>query len=234
MLSISKGIALSEEPGIGSLTLPGFIRDVTTRFAQREALVLHMPNAVMRWTYALLWDRAVQIARTLIACGVGKDTRVGILMTNRPEWVAAFFGVGLAGGVAVALSTFSTVPELEYLLQATNVSMLLLERSVAKKDFVQMLCELEPAIRAAPPGELVSMRFPFLRRLVAVDDNGGIAGIETWADFLAHGDAIPATLVEATAASVKPADTAALFLSSGSTSRPKGILSSHRGVAKNR
>jgi acetyl esterase/lipase len=75
--------------------------------------VLHTPNGAVRWTYARLWDRAAEVARSLRACGVGKDSRVGILMTNRPEWIAAFFGVGLAGGVAVALSTFSTLPELK-------------------------------------------------------------------------------------------------------------------------
>ena len=53
----------------------------------------------------------------LRACGVGKDARVGVLMTNRPEWIAALFGISLAGGVAVTLSTFSTPAELEYLLQ---------------------------------------------------------------------------------------------------------------------
>jgi fatty-acyl-CoA synthase len=107
-LSIIKGVPLEQEPGIGALTLPGFLREVTDRFAGREALVLHTPDGAVRWSYALLWDRALEVARALRACGVGKDSRVGILMTNRPEWIAAFFGVGLTGGVAVALSTFST------------------------------------------------------------------------------------------------------------------------------
>jgi len=102
-LSIIEGIPLREEPGLGVLTLPGFLRAVTSRFAGREALVLRTPEGIERWSYTMLWDRALQIARALLACGVGKDTRVGILMTNRPEWIAAFFGVGLAGGVAVAL-----------------------------------------------------------------------------------------------------------------------------------
>jgi acyl-CoA synthetase (AMP-forming)/AMP-acid ligase II len=230
-LSIIKGISLDEEPGLGSLTLPGFLREVTTRFADRAALVLHTSQGEMRWTYTLLWARSVEIARALRARGVGKDSRVGILMTNRPEWIAAFFGVGLAGGVAVALSTFSTTPELEYLLQATGISILLLERSVAKKDFAAMLCQLEPAIATAVPGRLFSTKFPFLQHLAAVDDSAGARAIEPWAGFLAHRDAVPVEVVEATAATVQPSDTAALFLSSGSTNRPKGILSAHRGVA---
>ena len=193
--------------------------------------MLHSPGGTARWTYAMLWDRALEVARALRASGVGKDSRVGILMTNRPEWIAAFFGVGLAGGVAVALSTFSTKPELEYLLQASGVSILLLERSIAKKDMVAMLCELEPGIRTAAPGRLLSTKLPFLRHLAAVDDTGGAGGIETWSSFLAHGNAVPESMVEATRVTTKPADVAALFLSSGSTNRPKGILSAHRGVA---
>jgi fatty-acyl-CoA synthase len=230
-LSIIQGIPLDQEPGLGALTLPGFLRAVTTRFADREALVLHTPDGAVRWTYAGLWDRAVQVARSLRACGVGRDSRVGILMTNRPEWIASFFGVGLAGGVAVALSTFSSLPELEYLLQATAVSILLIERSVAKKDIAAMLGELEPNISTAPPGGLLSLKFPFLRHVAAVDGTGSDDGIEIWSDFLARGERVPEALVEAIIATTTPADVAALFLSSGSTSRPKGILSAHRGVA---
>jgi fatty-acyl-CoA synthase len=231
LASIVKGIPLSEEPGLGTLTLPGFLREVTTRFADREALVLRTSGGVVRWSYATLWERAVEIARSLIACGIGKDGRVGILMTNRPEWIASFFGVGLAGGVPVALSTFSTAPELGYLLQASCVSILLFERHVAKKDFAAMLHELEPDIRTVTPGQLNSTRLPFLRRLAAVDDTGAAGGIEDWSGFLGHGRTISSSLLEAIMATVKPADAGALFLSSGSTNRPKGILSSHRGVA---
>ena len=42
-------------------------------------------------------------------------------MTNRPEWLAAVFGVGLAGGVAATISTFSTPAELDQLLDASGV-----------------------------------------------------------------------------------------------------------------
>jgi fatty-acyl-CoA synthase len=228
--SIVEGIPLSEEPGLGPLTLPGFLREVTTRNALREALVMHTPEGVERWTYAALWDRSVEVARALIACGAGKDSRVGIMMTNRLEWIAGVFGTALAGGVAVTISTFSTAPELDYMLQASDVSILLFEGSVLKKSFVEMLCDLEPAIRSARPGQLESTRFPFVRHLVAVGaDRAG--AIERWSDFLARGEPIPGTLVEARAATVQPSDAGVLFFSSGSTSKPKGILSAHRGVA---
>jgi fatty-acyl-CoA synthase len=228
--AIAKGIPLSEEPGLGALTLPGFLREVTSRFADREALVMHTPGGVERWTYATLWERAFEVARALLAAGVGKDTRVGVLMTNRPEWLAAVFGTGLAGCVAVTLSTFSTAAELEYLLQAGGVSILLFERTVLKKDFAAMLGELEPEIRTVAPGRLASLKFPFLRRLAAVGAVPEGGAIESWSAFLAHGEATPRALVDATAATVTPADAGVVFFSSGSTAKPKGILGAHRQV----
>ncbi len=231
-LSIVRGVPLSAEPGLGALTLPGYLKEVTTRFAAREALVMHQSDgSVERWSYNELWERAMAVARALAACGVGKDSRVGVLMTNRLEWVAGMFGVGLAGGVAVVLSTFSTQPELEYLLQASGVSTLLFERTVLKKDFGAMLLSLEIEIGRAEPGLLSSTKFPFLRRLAVTATGGADGAVDAWPQFLARGRAISPALIEARAASVRPADPAAVFFSSGSTGKPKGILSAHRGVA---
>jgi AMP-binding enzyme len=197
--SIIRGIPLGDEPGLGALTLPGYLREVTTRFGEREALVMHhRDGAAERWSYADLWDRAMELARALVACGVGRDSRVGVLMTNRPEWIASMFGVSLAGGVAVALSTFSTPAELEYLLDAACVSILLFERDVLKKDFAAMLLALEPGIGRAEPGRLASPKFPFLRRLAMVAEGPASGAIEGWAAFLAHAGAVSPALVEAT------------------------------------
>lgn len=197
-------------------------------YGEREAVVLRSPEGVTRWTYADLWECATEVACALRACGLGKDGRVGVLMTNRPEWIAAVFGTALAGGVAVALSTFSTSFELDYLLQASGVSVLLLERRVLTKDFAAVLSELEPKIRTARPGRLQSVRYPFLRRLAMIGHSA--PGIDTWDAFLALGHSESREVVEAAAAATRPSDAAVLFFSSGSTSRPKGILSDHRAV----
>jgi acyl-CoA synthetase (AMP-forming)/AMP-acid ligase II len=230
-LSLIRGAPFAEEPGLGALTLPGYLREVTTRFAAREALVLHEPGGeVVRWSYAELGLRAEQVARALVACGLGKGERVGVLMTNRPEWLAAVFGAGIAGGVAAALSTFSTRDELAHLLEASGVSILLFEGRVLSKDFAAILRELEPGIAGARPGGLSSRRFPYLRQLAVVGDGSGGA-VEPWRDFLARGDAVDPARVLARAESVKPADAGLLLFSSGSTGKPKGVLNAHRGVA---
>ena len=57
--------------------------------AEREALVLHESHGTTRWTYDELWGHALAVARALLAIGIGRSGRVGILMSNRPEWVAS-------------------------------------------------------------------------------------------------------------------------------------------------
>lgn len=228
-LSIVQGKPLSEEPGLGELTMSGWFTEITNKHSEREALVLHENDSVTRWSYQELAQRANEIARALLACGVGKGTRVGVLMTNRPEFVSAVFGISLAGGVATTLSTFSTQAELDYLLELSGISVLLMERKVLNKDFGSLLTELEPELSSGSPGELRSAKYPYLRHVAAI--GGGQGQIEDWPAFLARASQIPQTLVDATAASVTPADPGALFFSSGTTSKPKGILSAHRGVA---
>jgi len=237
-LSIVRGIPLCEEPGMGALTIPGYLREVCARHGEREALVMHTPDGAVRWTYTELWQRSLEVAKALMACGVGKDSRVGVLMTNRPEYLAAVFGCGLAGAVSVGLSTFSTPHELEQLVALSGVSIILFDGRVLKKDFAAMFAELEPQLRSANVGELQSTKFPFLRHLVrlptlAGDDEGieALTGVETYTEFLARGRGIADAVVEARAATVAPSDAGGLFFSSGTTSLPKGILHTQRAFA---
>lgn len=238
-LSLVHGIALSEEPGIGALTIPAYLREVVQRYGAREALVMHQHGGVERWSYDTLMAKSMEVAKALIASGVGKDSRVGILMTNRLEFLSMLFGTALAGGVAVALSTFSTTAELEYLVRASGVSVLAFDGRVLKKDFGAALAEIEPALLQARPGEIRSAKFPFLRHLLRLPSvtnplsDEVIAGavFEPWAAFLARGRDVPDAVVEARADLVKPSDAGGLFFSSGTTSLPKGILHAQRAFA---
>lgn len=231
-LSIARGIPLSEEHGNGPLTLGSYLREITNCFGPREAACMRSAGGkgMIRWSYDELWRHSMDVARALVACGVGKGTRVGVMTTNRLEFFPGLFGTALAGGVAATLSTFSTPSELEILLQQSAISVLIFERSVLKRNFAAMLVELEPQIATAAPGELRSPKFPFLRYIAMVDSEESFGAIEGWSAFRARGKSVAPELIEARAAQVAPSDPGVLFFSSGSTGKPKGILSTHRGV----
>lgn len=117
------------------------------------------------------------------------------------------------------------------MLETSGVEILLFERNVLKTDFAAALTDLEPQIGAAGSAEVHSAKFPFLRHVAMVGKKAEGESIESWDEFLIHGQSQPRELVEASAAAVQPSDVAVLFFSSGSTSKPKGILSAHRGVS---
>jgi fatty-acyl-CoA synthase len=220
-LSILQGPPLSEEQGLGELTLSGWFRSICDQGGDAEAVVFYEGGLAagkrVSWSYRKLWDEACAVARALIASGTGKGTRVGILMTNRPEFIAATFGTSLAGGVATPLSTFSTPAELDHLLRASGVSVLLMERQVLKRDFAQIVLEMEPG------------RLPFLNHIACIGD--AVGRVIGWGEFLGRGKDVAPMQVDARAASNMPSDPGALFFSSGSTALPKGVLSAHRGIS---
>ena len=174
----------------------------------------------------------MEVAKALVAGGLGKGERVGVLMTNRAEFLSAVFGSAMAGGVAVPLSTFSTPNELDYLLAGSGCSVLLLEPHVHKKDF-----------SADPVRPRAGNRHDIRRAGWHRSDSPSCVIWPWWTAMHRRGrskagapsaHAVPRSRrcwLQARAATVTPADPAALFFSSGSTSKPKGILSAHRGVA---
>lgn len=224
--STIRGPALVEGE-FGPLTLPSFFREVCRRNGDKEAMVFKG----VRYTYQQLWNESVALSRALIARGVTKDVRVGLLATNRPEWVIAAFAIAMAGGTCVALSTFAKREELEYLLRIGDVTLLIAERSVLERDFIAEIIQICPEL-ASSVGTTYSTRLPFLRRVICIDDAPAPRGaFESWRDVLQGDLKAPATLLDAIEKEIAPTDRAMVFFSSGSTAKPKAVMHTHRAAA---
>lgn len=205
------GAPLDQAPGIGALTMGGFLAEVAARFGPNEALVFPEPlrsGATLRWTYAHLHDEARRIAKGLLAAGVERGERVAVLMGNRPEAVAAIFGATMAGAVAVPISTFSPTPELRYLLTSCEATIVLTQTRLLARRFAGELHEMQAEL-------------PALREVAAV-------GNPTWDRFLGGGSKIDDARLDDIASRTTPADHALIIYSSGTTSAPKGMLHNHR------
>lgn len=149
-----RGPELDGYPGIGALTLPGFLDEVAERFGPNEALVLDDPlrgGATTRWTYETLRQEAERIGAGLVGAGVGAGTPVGILMGNRPEAVAALFGVALAGGTAVLLSTFAAPPEVRHMLDRAEVRTVLTQARLLGRSFADDLTDVPSVFTVGTP-----------------------------------------------------------------------------------
>ncbi|PTU30452.1 class I adenylate-forming enzyme family protein [Stenotrophobium rhamnosiphilum] len=228
--SIIRGKPLSED-AVGALTLGGFLREVCAANAAKEAMVYKFPDdTVVRLNYSQVLEEALTVARALVARGVTKDTRVGLMVTNRPEWVTAMFGIALTGATCVALSTFGKGPELEYQLRVADVSLLIFERAVLNRDFAKELVELCPDLGTAK-APMFTDHLPHLRRAVCIGDAPTSGAFESWKDFLHGGPLASVTLINAMSAEIAPTDRGFIFFSSGSTAKPKAIQHTHRAAA---
>jgi long-chain acyl-CoA synthetase len=67
-------------------------------------------------TYAELLDAAARTSGGLHDLGVRRGDRVGIRLPNGADWVVAYFGVQLAGAVAVPINTRLTETEVDYIV----------------------------------------------------------------------------------------------------------------------
>jgi 2-aminobenzoate-CoA ligase len=127
------------------------------------------------WTYAELRDRAGRIARVLVEdMGLEPGNRVLLHGPNSPELVACWFGVLLAGGVAVA-----TMP----LLRAAELTKVIAKAQVTHALRHDAAEEVEKA-RAEQPILRELLTFSELEELAAAKD-GGLEPVDTAADDVA-------------------------------------------------
>ncbi len=221
--------ALEVGEHLASLTPGSFLASIARRHAEREALVFEG----RRWRYRELEAGSRQLARALVAAGVVKGARVAVLLGSRPEWVSAFFAVGLVGGVFVPLSTFAAPEELGYVLRHSDASLLLLQPGLLSHRYLAGLVASHPELAAGEPGQLRCPALPHLRRVVATELAERVGQIETWAELLERGRGVPEPLLDAVAAEAAPSDDGILIYTSGTTARPKAVLHRQRAALVN-
>jgi acyl-CoA synthetase (AMP-forming)/AMP-acid ligase II len=174
--------------------------------------------------YSDLAIEARALARGLVGAGVVKGTHVGLLVANRPEWAIGAFAAGMIGAVLVPISTMATPAERDYVLRHADVSVLLLQRSLRSRDFLEELFYAHPELADGSPGRLLCPALPQLRRLACLGNEWSRGGAESWLALLESGADVPDSLLDAAIAEVSPADDGVLIYTSGTTAHPKGVM----------
>jgi acyl-CoA synthetase (AMP-forming)/AMP-acid ligase II len=208
-------------------TVPVFIRQLAERHADRTAIVL----GDRRLTYGDLERESAELARGLLAAGVTKATRVGILMPNGPDWVLAWLAAARIGALVVPFNTFYQARELGWVMRHADVEVLLCVSRFLRHDYLARLEECAPELRGQrhdAPLRLPSL--PYLRsvRVWGECDRGWAAeGPEGLRALARANPDLDAAFLRAVEDCVAPADPMIVIYSSGSTAEPKGAIHTH-------
>lgn len=151
-----------------------------------------------------------ELARRLVAAGVGKGARVGLMAPNGAGWAVTAMAVLRVGGVLVPLSTLLRPPELEAQLRVASVTHLAVAGEFRGRSYPADLEVIAPGVLAATAANRRHPALPALRRVWVLGD---------WPD-----DAVDDAIVAALEAAVRPADDLAILFTSGSRGVPKGTI----------
>lgn len=208
-------------------TSAALVRESARRWGDHPFVVL----GDQRLTYAQADEQSARLGAALLASGIGKGTRVGLMAPNSPEWVVCWLAVSRIGAVAVLLNTYHKAAELSRTIRHSDIAHLLTVGSHLGHDHLDRLEQAVPGLAAQSHERLMVASHPYLRSVWSWG-----AEPRPWcgdlSDLVARGDAVDDAVLAAVEDELHPSDPMLVVYSSGSTAEPKAALHSHGAVVR--
>ncbi|AMO55468.1 fatty acid--CoA ligase [Endozoicomonas montiporae] len=193
-------------------TIPEMMDRVASQFAERHAI----EDGDVTLTYQQLDRLRVQAAASLLAMGVERGDRVAIWAPNIWEWVVCALGLQTAGAALVPLNTRMKGSEAAYVLRSAGVNVLFCIDEFLGCDYSSLLesedlPELDTIITFRPsvPGTNDKNRMSFEH-------------------FLTLGEKLNEERIRSRQSLVSAEDMSDLLFTSGTTGKPKGVVTGHK------
>jgi fatty-acyl-CoA synthase len=209
MAASSYAHGASATPLLGE-TIGENLRRTVERHGEVEALVSRHQGH--RATYREFWELTGRVARGLMARGLVPGDRVGIWSPNRYEWTALQYGSARMGAILVNINPAYKTAELEYALNQSGTSFLILAQAFRTADYAGMLAE-------------VKGRCPELREALVLESS--------WEALLRDGDRVSEAELASREAELQFDDPINIQYTSGTTGFPKGATLSHHNILNN-
>ncbi|MGC2433569.1 MAG: AMP-binding protein [Desulfobaccales bacterium] len=188
-------------------TLTSQLAGAAREGADRVAIIYRQGDLVREYTCGQLYRGSLAVAGWLKARGVARGERVAILLENRPQWPLSYFGILLAGAVAVPLDPVSRWDHIGYTLEQTQARVIFTFPKVPLSELQQL---------------------PFLKWLVVVGEGG-----DSGAKLINFQEVLQSPASEAGLPEPGLQDLASIIYTSGTTGMPKGVMLTHGNFAAN-
>ncbi len=202
-------------------TLDDNLRRAAANSPNKAALIYY--GAVK--TYAALDAEVTNVAAYLQSvCGIQKGDRVGVYMQNAPQFVAVFYGIIRAGGIAVPINAMHLSDELSYICENAQIRTLVSAQELTG-NIAPLLASgtLDHVISAHYGAELPENSPVGVPSIISAPRTAPPSGIVGWDTVM--GDDLAFEPVP-----LAPDDPCIMPYTSGSTGRGKGCLHTHRSA----
>ena len=187
-----------------ALTPLEFMRRARRLYGGREAVV----DGDRRLTYAQFFERCDRWSAALQRLGVRPGDRVAYISPNTAANLESFYGVPQIGAVLVPINYRLNAAEVQYILQHSGATVV-----CAHADYLELV-------------DTVRGECPAIRHVVALE--GARDGWEGYEALLAGADPGAVERPE-----IAEQDLLTINYTSGTTSRPKGVMITHRNAYMN-
>src|SRR4029434_8056097 len=206
-------------------TIGAALDEAAERYGDKVATVFQNGEV----TYNQLKRTADLGARGFLSLGIGIGDKVAIWMAGYAEWAYVYFALARIGAIMVPVNTRYRPEEVEYVLNKSKASILILKEE-PNKDYLSLLKELSSTAGAAA-GAMPNEKLPHLQEIV-VSSQRNLIGCMAFDDLKNLSTCVSEATLKQDSGRVKSEDIAMIQFTSGTTAMPKGAMLYHAAMLR--
>jgi fatty-acyl-CoA synthase len=135
-------------------------------------LALYSAHQKTKYTYEELNHFSDIVARCFIGLGIQMEEKIGVYAPNCNEWLFSQFATCKVGGIFININPAYQVSELEFTLNKTKISTLIMPKKLKKSNYVEIINSIDPGFKDKSQNRknLKLKKLPYLKRVILLDD----------------------------------------------------------------
>jgi fatty-acyl-CoA synthase len=211
-------------------TVGEVVREMAKRYPTTEAYVY--PEKQVRKTYKEFDEETDRLAKAFMGMGIAKGEHVAIWSDNKREWLLSQYATGKMGAVLVTVNTNYQEKELEYLLNQSDSTTLILGEEFKGTSYIEIINSVCPELKSSVKGDIQCAKLPYFKRVIVMSESD-YPGIYSWSEFEAHALNVTDKQLDERLGSLEVDDVINIQYTSGTTGFPKGVMLTHMNIVNN-